>query len=111
MVLAVVIYINLDDDEQAYPSTHLWRISIHASHDIHNSLSNGDDHSKHCKSTSKNVKQAQLKWELLWKCKHQSIKDIFKASKRYMTASENSNCLMSNNNTYISELRWRGLCP
>lgn len=44
-------FINLDDDEQAYPSTHLWRISIHACHNIYNGLSNGDDHSKHCRKT------------------------------------------------------------
>lgn len=42
------VCINLDDDEQAYPSTHLWRVSIHASHNIYNGLSNGDDHSEHC---------------------------------------------------------------
>lgn len=49
------IITNLNDDEQAYPSTHLGRISIHASHNIYNGLSNGDDHSKHCKRTEKKI--------------------------------------------------------
>lgn len=52
---AMIICINLNDDEQADPSPHLWRVSIHPSHDINNGLSNGDDHSKHCtKETKKN---------------------------------------------------------
>lgn len=39
----------LNNDKQANPSTHLRGVSIHASHDVHNCLPNGDDHSKHCK--------------------------------------------------------------
>lgn len=48
---ALWVFINLDDDEQTYPSAHLWGIAVHASHYIYNGLSNSDDHPKHWKST------------------------------------------------------------
>lgn len=41
---------HLNDDEQTDSCTHLWGISIHAGHHIHNGLSNGNDHSKHWKT-------------------------------------------------------------
>ena len=38
---------HLDDDEQTDPSAHLGRVPVHARHDIHNGLANGDDHAKY----------------------------------------------------------------
>lgn len=41
-------YPHLNDDEQTDSSAHLRGISIHAGHHVHDSLADGDDHSKHC---------------------------------------------------------------
>lgn len=37
----------LDDDEEADAGTHLSRVPVHARHDIHNGLPDGDDHAEH----------------------------------------------------------------
>ena len=37
----------LDDDEQAHASANIAGVTVHSSHNINNSLSNGDDHTEH----------------------------------------------------------------
>lgn len=45
------VYSHLDDNNQTDSGTHFRGVSIHASHHIHNGLSNGYNHSKHCNTT------------------------------------------------------------
>lgn len=40
---------HLDDDEKTDPSAHIGGVSVHSSHHIHDGLTNGDDHTKHCR--------------------------------------------------------------
>lgn len=52
----------LNCDKQADTSTHLRWVSIHSSHHIDNRLSDGNDHSKHCRIKTK--KSLYLTWKL-----------------------------------------------
>ena len=37
----------LDDDEKADTGTDVWRVSVHSSHDVDNTLAKSDDHTEH----------------------------------------------------------------
>lgn len=77
----------LNDDEQANSRSHLWGVTIHASHHVNNSLPNGDDHSKH--------------WNTLKRINHLSW---------IQSPCENKSIVRFLVFVYISALHWRGLC-
>ena len=39
---------DLDHDEEAYADANVRRLAVHTAHDIHNSLTHGDDDAEHC---------------------------------------------------------------